>query len=148
MKKALGMSLLMLVALGCLFSPVSAQDRWEVQVRKQLRAHALVISDIADVDIEEAYAPFIQSLKRNQSQDITYRLVEGVTYVLTGACDEDCQDLDFKLFSDSTKIREDVASDDRPTIIFTPAWTGTYTLRVIMVNCTREPCRYGVGAFK
>ena len=147
MKKVLGMSILMLAVLGSMFSPVSAQDRWEVQVKRQLRRQALVLNVIVDGELENAYAPFLRSMKRNQYQDITYRLVEGVPYIFTGVCDEDCNDLDLKLFSGSTKIREDVDRDDMPTLVFEPAWTGTYTLRVLMVNCTNEPCRYGVGVF-
>ena len=148
MKKVLGMSILMLAVLGSMFSPVSAQDRWEVQVKRQLRTQAQVLNVIVDGELENAFAPFLRSMRRNQYQDITYRLVEGVTYIFTGACDEDCSDLDLKLFSDSTNIREDLDPDDNPTLVFKPAWTGIYRLRVIMVNCTREPCRYGIGAFK
>ena len=160
MKKIILMSLLMFAALGCMCRAVSAQDscvcnpfistpdRWETQVRSQLRRQALVLNVLADGYIEEAYLPFIRSMRQNQYQDIKYRLVEGVTYVFTGACDNDCHDLDFKLFSDSTKIREDVASDDMPAVVFRPAWTGTYTLRVVMANCNRGPCRYGVSVFK
>src|SRR5205807_112233 len=99
---------------------------------KQLRRQALALNLLADGDLEEPYAPFIRSLDLNRYQDINYRLVEGVTYIFTGACDEDCKDLDFKLFSDRTKIKEDVDTDDTPTIVFRPAWTGTYTLRVVM----------------
>ncbi|MFY9620266.1 MAG: hypothetical protein WAM70_03745 [Pyrinomonadaceae bacterium] len=148
MKKLSGMSLLALLVLGNMFSPVSAQDRWEAQVKRQLRTQAGAINEIADVEVEEAFAPFLRSMRHNQYQDITYRLVEGVVYVFTGACDEDCRDLDLALWSGSTKVKEDVLPDDKPIIVFRPAWTGTYTIRVTMANCTKAPCRYGVGVFK
>jgi hypothetical protein len=148
MKKVFGMGLLVLVVLGCVFSPASAQDKWEAQVRNQLRAQADLVGDIIEFDLEEAFKPFIRSMKRNQYQDITYQLVAGTHYLFTGACDEDCRDLDFTLYSGSTKILEDIAADDKPEIDYKPTRTGTYTLRVTMVNCIKEPCRYGVGAYK
>jgi hypothetical protein len=149
MKKVLGMSLLIFVVLGCTFVPARAQqDRWEAQVRRQLRQQAQALNILADGDIEEPYAPFIRSLNQDRYQDVNYRLVRGVTYVFTGACDEDCRDLDLKLFGNGTKLKEDVEPDDTPIIAFRPEWTGTYTLRVIMANCNREPCRFGVGIFR
>jgi len=142
----------MLAGIGAFLGPCTAQaqqnTRWEHQVKTQLKEAALALDVLSEGDVEEAYRPYIGNLRYNQYQDVTYRLTEGVTYVIVGACDEDCPDLDLKLFHGGELVKQDTAPDATPTIVFRPAWTGNYTLRVIMAKCNKNPCWYGVGAYK
>ncbi len=77
------------------------------------------------------------------SHDVTVN--GGTEYVLFGACDNDCTDLDLLIYdSDGDLVRRDVEADDRPVLVFTPAKSGKYKLKVVMAVCSNEPCRYGL----
>jgi hypothetical protein len=69
----------------------------------------------------------------------------GNAYVLFGACDNDCRDVDLKIFDTSgNMIMQDVAVDDTPVLTFTASSSGSYRVEVVMANCNRNPCYYGV----
>lgn len=77
------------------------------------------------------------------SHDMT--VVSGNEYVLFGACDNDCTDLDLIIYDgDGDLVRRDVDADDRPVLIFTPRKSGKYRIKVVMAVCSDEPCRYGL----
>lgn len=77
------------------------------------------------------------------SHDMT--VVADREYVLFGACDNDCTDLDLLIYDTSgSLVRRDVATDDRPVLVFTPAKSGKYKIEVVMAACTDQPCRYGL----
>ncbi|WP_282008869.1 hypothetical protein [Brevundimonas aveniformis] len=68
-------------------------------------------------------------------------LRRGQTYVILGACDQDCTDVDLFLEDGSgTQIGEDTATDDYPIITVTPGRDGPFTARIALVNCSVEPC--------
>ncbi|MFI5279033.1 MAG: hypothetical protein ACHQU1_00950 [Gemmatimonadales bacterium] len=72
-------------------------------------------------------------------------VVGGVSYVVFGQCDNDCTDLDLKLYDpDGSVIMQDVAIDDHPTLMFSPKTTGRLRVEVIMAHCNVNPCFYGV----
>jgi len=69
----------------------------------------------------------------------------GTEYVIFGACDNDCTDLDLLIYdADGGLVRRDVAADDRPVLVFTPRKSGKYKIKVVMAICADEPCRYGL----
>ena len=69
----------------------------------------------------------------------------GTQYVLFGACDNDCTDLDLLIYdADGDLVRRDVAADDRPVVVFSAAKSGKYKIKVVMAVCSDEPCRYGL----
>ena len=41
-------------------------------------------------------------------------------------------------------VRRDVATDDRPVLVFTPGKGGKCRIDVVMASCSDEPCRYGL----
>lgn len=68
-------------------------------------------------------------------------LRRGQTYVILGACDQDCTDVDLFLEDGSgAQIGEDTATDDYPIITVTPGRDGPFTARIALVNCSVEPC--------
>ncbi len=72
-------------------------------------------------------------------------VVGGNDYVLFGACDNDCTDLDLLIYDpDGDLVRRDVEADDRPVLIFSPRKSGKYKIKVVMAVCRDEPCRYGL----
>lgn len=61
-----------------------------------------------------------------------------------GVCDADCGDLDLALYDENGNlVSEDETTDDVPAVTVEPRWTGPFTLRVDMYQCTEEPCVYG-----
>lgn len=77
------------------------------------------------------------------SHDMT--VIGGKDYVLFGACDNDCTDLDLLIYDgDGDLVRRDVEADDRPVLIFTPRKSGKYRIKVVMAVCNDAPCRYGL----
>ena len=65
-----------------------------------------------------------------------------------GACDNDCTDLDLKLFDENwNAIDSDTDDDSGPMVGVTPARTAVFHVRTIMVNCVDSPCAIGLGVF-
>ena len=68
-------------------------------------------------------------------------LQRGQTYMILGACDQDCSDVDlFLLDSRGQQIGQDVALDDHPQITVTPGGNERFSVRIQLVNCEVEPC--------
>lgn len=72
--------------------------------------------------------------------------VSGNTqYVLFGACDNDCTDVDLKIYDTRGNLQlQDVAVDDTPVLTFTANASGKYRVVVVMATCSASPCYYGV----
>lgn len=82
-------------------------------------------------------------------QDVQYQLEAGYTYYFIGHCDQDCSDLDLKLFDyDGELMDSDLSDDDYPVVTYTPSFTRTFTLRVIMAKCSTTNCWSGVVAVR
>jgi hypothetical protein len=87
-------------------------------------------------------------LTRWESASHRLRLTAGDRYVIAGACDIDCTDLDLRLYDSGGRLLEqDLRLSDVPFIIFQPRLSGEYQIRVTMSGCSVEPCRYGLAAF-
>lgn len=73
----------------------------------------------------------------------------GGHYVITGACDTDCSDLDLAVLDANGKtLIEDTATDDYPVVEFRPTASGQYTVEVEMYACSVEPCYFGFARFR
>jgi hypothetical protein len=90
------------------------------------------------------------SLRQGSSEvhKITFRA--GKTYLINGACDDDCLDLDLILrrAGSTTHIDRDIDLDSFPAILYTPSRTEALEVVVRMVSCSENPCRYGVAVFE
>jgi S1-C subfamily serine protease len=88
------------------------------------------------------------AIGRGQYETLSFPLAAGTAYTFIGACDTDCDDLDFRLYSPSGALLEsDVASDDFPTVGVVTQRSGVYKLRVGMARCDTEVCYYAVAAY-
>jgi hypothetical protein len=121
-------------------------NAWQRQVAQQLRT----VTDLLDLgNITSSYQHFVGNLRHNTYTDVTYNLQRGVTYALVGVCDNDCSDLDLRLYDENYRlIDSDTEPDATPVIKVTPMWTGVFHVRVIMSHCDRSPCWYGLGEFE
>lgn len=126
-------------------SHARAQDQWEAQVRSLLAQGGQQLSSQGYTMTHRIYTG---ALNHGTKESVQVDLEAGKEYQLVGACDNDCSDLDFVLFDgNGRQLDSDVLDDDVPIVSVTVTQSGSFTLQVMMVTCTNEPCRYGVGVF-
>lgn len=145
MTRSLAAASLTLALLGAAAHAAHAQDTWTQQVRRLLNNAASVAIDNG---MHSTHEPFYGSLDDGDSGNSGVTLRAGTTYMLVGVCDNDCTDLDLRLFSpDGDEVDSDVQDDDTPVVTVTPRQSGRYSVRAIMANCNADPCRYGIGVY-
>jgi len=89
--------------------------------------------------------PVHGSLRDDETASHSMDVIGGNQYALFGACDNDCTDVDLKIFDQSGNLlMQDIAVDDTPVLLFTANGSGTYRVQVVMATCNRNPCFYGV----
>lgn len=125
-------------------SPAAAQDdQYMQQVAVQLVA---VAEAMGDEGLEMAGEPEGGSLNDDETAEMQIRVNPG-EYLIVGACDTDCSDLDMAVIMNGKVAGSDTATDDTPVVTLTVTRPTTLTIRVLMTACSSEPCRYGVAAF-
>jgi len=144
MRTRTSIAAILLLAAG-LAAPAAAQDQWEQQARNYLARWDSIMTD-------EGLTPRIAittgSLNQGASGTVTMQLDGGANYVLVGACDDDCGDLDFVLYDPKgQEVARDTDTDAFPRVSVTPPQSGTYRVQVSMPGCTSSPCRYAVEGF-
>ena len=137
---------LLLVALtGVSASKAVAQNQYQQQIQTQFNNWAPRFSQQG---LTAQGSPMTGSLNNDATESILVNLTAGTRYALAGVCDQDCTDVDLQIFSsDGTKIGEDLATDDKPVVVFNAAYTGQYRVKVLMATCNTNPCYYGVQVF-
>lgn len=81
-------------------------------------------------------------------EDYFLTLYSGTAYKISAVCDEDCNDLDIRLYDQNGNlIDSDTDNDSMPVVEVSPKWTGRFKLRVTMCDCDVEPCKIGIGIF-
>jgi hypothetical protein len=92
----------------------------------------------------------VGALAQGATSMLEINLTAGVRYFIAAACDEDCTDMDLRLFpsNSSTAVAQDVGDDDVPMINFTAPRSGRYMLAVDMAKCTGSVCYYGFRVFR
>ncbi len=124
----------------------AARDRWEEQVIGFLEPGEEVLEREGFARAREYETG---TLDGGASTTVRIRLEAGVTYVLLGACDTDCDDVDLKIFGAGGGLLDsDVASDDFPVLHVVPAVSGEYTVRVTMESCETPFCYYPLGVYE
>ena len=120
-------------------------DEWTQQVANLLNQAA---STATSRGLRRTHTPYIGSLRTGAQSSHELQLNAGTSYALIGVCDNDCSDLDLRLFDpNGREVGSDLLTDDTPVVNVTPRRTGTYTVRAIMTACSSQPCRYGIGVY-
>jgi hypothetical protein len=131
------------VASFCTASTVHAQ-MWKEEINTQL-IRSSIVSDLIDSRFRVTHSPFYSVLSAYESEEMTVELARGVTYAFVGKCDNDCRDIDFRLYDGYGRlIDQDLSHDDYPLVRVTPTRSGTFRLRVAMPGCTTRSCGWGV----
>ncbi|PYP74278.1 MAG: hypothetical protein DMD41_02190 [Gemmatimonadetes bacterium] len=122
-----------------------AQNQWERTVRSQVRQHSQFLTDR---DYQLTGDVYQGKLANHETEYLTITLHPGTSYSFLGVCDDDCRDIDLRLFDpDGDEIDADVGTDDWPIVKVTPRVTGQYQVKVVMASCATNPCYYGIGVF-
>ncbi|MEC4984474.1 MAG: hypothetical protein SAJ37_18170 [Oscillatoria sp. PMC 1068.18] len=134
------------VASAILLTPTAVlANRYEDQIQGQLIRAAIALGFN---NYRLTHNAFIDDLGDNGEDSLTVTLRSGVSYHIIGVCDQDCSDLDLRLYDDrGNLIDSDDEGDDLPVVSVTPRWTGQFKVEVDMYNCDANYCYYGVGAF-
>jgi hypothetical protein len=88
-------------------------------------------------------------LDQGATDSWTFPLRANTEYIVTGACDNDCSDLDiFIKNAGGTEVARDETADDIPVVRFRTGAAGRYTVDVKMYACSSAPCYFGFGVFQ
>jgi hypothetical protein len=124
---------------------VRAQNQWERTVSSQVRQHSQFLTDRGYEMSGDVYQG---KLDASENEYLTITLHPGTSYAFMGVCDEDCRDMDLRLFDpDGDEVDSDVGTDDWPIVKVTPRMEGKYRVKVVMATCSSNPCYYGIGVF-
>lgn len=89
----------------------------------------------------------VQGLTLDGAMIVPLNVRRGETYVVYGACDDDCRDLDMEIYGPDGMLAErDILPDDTPFVQLTAAASGRAYVRVWLASCAAEPCYVGVRA--
>ncbi|MDO8665786.1 MAG: hypothetical protein Q7J79_04190 [Gemmatimonadales bacterium] len=126
-------------------SPAPAQNTYQQTVRAELMRRSAGARQAGySADRETVFG----SMNDDANDQKAVMLAAGGRYVIIAVCDEDCSDIDLRLWApDGTKIHEDIETDDYPTLQFTAPLTGTYRLSVEMATCSQNPCYWGMQVY-
>jgi hypothetical protein len=121
---------------------VQAQD-YAQQVWSQLQKMREVYSEATLQNY------IIGHLADDRSDSWTLGFAAGATFVLGGACDTDCSDLDIIVKDEAGNIiAKDDTDDDVPIVRFTTKAAARYTIELKMYECSTSTCYFGFGVFR
>ena len=131
---------LLTLALGCaLAREAGAQASYQQQIRASLRAAG---ARVRGGQPEGEARMGVSNGGKNASESFDLRA--GVHYAVVGVCDENCSDIDLRLFGPTAaKLAEDVQQNATPVLEFTAPAAGRYRLQIEMVACSANPCAWG-----
>lgn len=125
-------------------APVHGQSRWREQVNSQIEQASKILR-------ERGYAKtdtYDGSLNNEAYESLTLSLRAGRQYAILAVCDNDCTDIDLRIYGPSEKeIDSDIEDDDKPVVMVSPDSDGKFRLKITMAKCSTSPCFYGVGLF-
>lgn len=114
----------------------------------QVKSQLLAIAQRVNGSYQATHTPVIDQMEAGADDDYTVNLRSGISYAIVAVCDEDCSDLDLGLYdSRGNLVASDTDDDDLPVVQVNPRWTGKFTIRTKMAQCSSNPCYYGVGVF-
>lgn len=136
---------LLLAAAAATLAAAPAQAQLDRTVRTQLDS-AVVLMRGQGYTLRQQPVGGTLGSKAEAARQI--QLAGGSSYIIVGACDADCSDLDFVLTdSNGAAVDSDLETDDIPTVVVEVPANATYTLTVQMAACSTLACHYGYSVF-
>lgn len=137
---------LVLLLAGALLAPAPAraQSRWREQVNSQFDQVGKILRKLG----YQRTDTYDGSLAKDASESLTLSVRAGRQYAILAVCDNDCADIDLRIYGENNKeIDSDIEGDDKPILTVTPTTDGKFQLKITMAKCTTSPCFYGVGLY-
>jgi hypothetical protein len=135
--------ILLTVFGACVPAFAAAQDSTASPVRRELEMMTRTFS-------QRGYAlahPIVEGdLNDRERGTVRVNLEAGKTYVVAGACDQDCTDLDMQITDGSGRVLVTRSEIEEPILQLTPATTQEYRV-IVSPRCTMNPCRYGIAVW-
>lgn len=117
---------------------------WQNEVERQF-ASSEVVRSFTLAGFSRSHDLFYDLLSDQGSQFVRLELQAGQSYVMVGKCDNDCRNVDFRLFDENgNEVDRDVSNDDVPVVRVTPVRSATFRLKVTMAQCRTSTCGWGV----
>lgn len=140
-------SLLIVIGAGVM-ALAQSDTQYKTEVLKQLRLVEAEVMVQLGVDLQPTHQVYYVDLSNNTYQEISYTLYAGNSYIFIGACDNDCQGLQLKLYDGYHRLIDTGKPSALPVVATDVGSSGTFYLRVTMRSCSVEPCWAGVGVYK
>ena len=139
------LALVALAAAAATVTTAHAQNSYQTQIANQF-------ASLMPTMTQRGYAPvgerMMGSLNDDADESILVNLTAGTHYVIVGACDNDCSDVDLQVYNNQgSKLGEDMETDDKPVVEITPSYTGQFRVKILMATCRTNPCYYGVQVY-
>ncbi len=140
---AAGRTHLLIGALCLIFVPTLKAQSYIQPVWTQLQSGYTVAHEQQSYDMSNYVLGLLNS---GDSDSWSLNFEVGRQYIITGACDNDCSDLDIKIMRSGGEIlARDAETDDRPVVGFVPTASGVYTVEITMYSCSTSACGFGFG---
>ena len=138
-----------LLLVGCLLLLLPGEGRaqsYAQQVWDQLQVHYKAVAKNSTDWVLQNYV--MGSLRVDGTDGWTFPFRADREYIITGACDNDCANVDLVLKDpDGKVVAEDAKADDTPVLVLKGARDGKYTIEVTIKSCKASPCYFGFGVF-
>jgi hypothetical protein len=142
MKFSKTISMITAIVIGAIPASSVMANQYEDQIMYQLRAHQNSLRGYRMDDYE------IGTLREGESYYLNANLNRGDEIVITGACDQDCRDIDLVIHDDrGRELDRDTLVDDQPVLNFVAPYSGDFEIEVVMYDCSTSYCYYGVALF-
>lgn len=138
-----------LAAAALLFGSVAPALAQTGEYRQQLDNQLDALRSHAGQDGREVVSgPFFGALEEDAKENYTLSVRRGGSYMIIGVCDNDCSDLDIRVYNTAGDlIGEDKLEDDAPIVELVPTASGRVRVEVEMYKCSEEPCYFAVEVY-
>ena len=125
--------------------PAHGQDYADF-VWQQLQDQYVAVAALGDYELRNY---IMGAMTEDATESWSFPLFANTDYIITGACDVDCTDIDI-VVQDAygNEVNADRLSDDQPIVEFMASQQGEYTVEIKMFSCAVEPCYFGFGIFQ
>ncbi|MBL8557114.1 MAG: hypothetical protein JNM47_00210 [Hyphomonadaceae bacterium] len=135
-----------MAAFACIALPAAAQtSEYRQQLDQQLQKSRELFQQQG---YTIAAGPFTGALAAGGKERFTLPVQSGYSYKILGICDNDCSDVDLRIFNmNGQNIGEDVTNDDVPLVDLQPTGNGTVQLEANMITCSAAPCYHAIEVY-
>ena len=149
MGKRISVRLLFALLVPLTFCLVSGEARAQEYAIDTVMRQLDALLELEEDDGLRLHNYIVGKLAEGETDRWTMHLDEGASYDIWGVCDDDCSDVDLRIYSedDGSLVAEDVETDDTPLGVVKPHRGGRYTIELDMYDCSIEPCFFGIGIF-